>query len=47
MPDDESLTLIRGGVAPAVVGGADGVVLGEVEGDFIVPGSGGLRLDIL
>ena len=47
--DDVSLTLMTGGVGPAVVGeapsvegGAGGVVLGEVvEGFNIVPGSGG------
>ena len=53
--DDVSLTLMIGGVGPAVVGGAPsveggagGVVLGEVVGDFnIVPGSGGSKVDIL
>ena len=47
--DDVSLTLMIGGVGPAVVGGAPnvdggagGVVLGEaVEVSNIVPGSGG------
>ena len=47
--DDVSLTLMIGGVGPAVAGGAPnvdggagGVVLGEVVGGFnIVPGSGG------